>query len=514
MSERPEGLYTDAELDMELAADMRACPIAYFVPRPYAVPFMLDDHMVVFAFGGKRSAKTWHVTAKNVVAMTGIDIVACPGVAKLFHPPPVFVRHWTPKLTDAEELILPLYLKWIPPDLLDVKRGKNGFNVANHSLYLRNGSLMQFRSYEQDDIKGESFECYIVSYDEPPKEKIYESQYARIVTVGGYMYGAMTLDERRTSYPIQWIDRRIRRKGDGDHVAYHHFKTDQNIAAIAQEKGGREGQRVRDAFTAWTSSVSEEERMVVIEGFGGWLSGLVYKEFDERIHASYAKATVEELVTLANEGHGHIRCGLDYGLNHPTACIWDYVNHYPIPDLDLAEGDVIQFAEYKEPGRTVDQNVLAIQARSRGMKVQAFYADPAMWTRNPRGGLTIAGTFIKAGLRLVQGANSKDVGWDAVHKLLAVPPPGSACPWPKLRLMKGRNRKTCDEFLAYQWKPESERSPSGSDKDVDRDDDLMDARRYVATTGRPLPAMVPRHRIAMDPTTGVPLNLFFAGYRS
>jgi len=143
---------------------------------------------------------------------------------------------------------------------------------------------------------------------------------------------------------------------------------------------------------------------------------------------------------------------------------------------------------------------------SAGEKVEAYYADPHMWDRDPHGGLSIAGSYIRAGLRVVPGNNNKDQGWNAVHALLQVPKEGETPLWPRLRLLPTQ-RKSIEEYYAYSWVPESERTGKGGDKDLDVNDHIMDCRRYVGIHEAPRPLVTQPARALLDGLTGFPINL-------
>ena len=527
-----DALYTEAELAnlRRFIASARANPIAHFKPRSYAMEFMRDRHTVTFASGGKKSGKSFHCAAKASVALTGVDTALhCPGVLDQFteiraanrlrNKPPFRVRHWVVDLERAgEQIIMPLYKAFIPYEMRDLSNGKDGYNSQRKVLKLKDGSYIQLMSYEMEDMKAESAEIELVVFDEPPKEKLYEGQYARIVDSGGWMIGAMTLDERRTSYPISWIDRRIRRRGDGPHVNWYTFDTDQNNLEISKEVGGTLGERIRTVFSEWSASISQDEYDVVIKGLGGWLTGLVYKEFDRNVHAAYDFLTPLDFAALVRAGYGEICCGLDYGLAHPTACSWLYRHTTsPLERVQLAESDVLMIAEYKHAQRNIDANIACIREMSSHLgPVHAYYADPNMWNRTNKGGPGVAADFIRAGCRLVESDNAESEGIERVKRLLAVPRGDTAKGWPRFRIVKGECPKAVDEFEGWSWKPESERAPSGGDRTMNEMNDLLDGIKYFANMRRAHLFGTARETEQtgdlghnFDPQTGLPLDYLF-----
>jgi hypothetical protein len=486
-----------------LAKDMKRNPIRYYRPNATATLFHEDTHKGRFLFGGNRSGKTYAVCAEGVMALTGMNSVYVNGADKylklLKADKGRGVRHWCVDIKrSAEKVLLPIYLELIPRHMLDESRGRNGYNKQEATLYLRNGSFLQFMSYTMAIIAAESISLHAVLVDEPPPVAIYDGQWARLWDTGGYMVGAMTPWEGCVPWPISYLERRVWRGEDGNHIKSWRVEIWENAERLDRESIE---QRIK--------SMSKDEYNARILGHFGRLAGLVYSGFKRETHASYDKCDRNRLIWMAQRNYGDIYCGLDYGMRDPTACLWFYVNRTPLPELELAEGDVILFQEYRQPNRTVQQNGAAIKGMGAGMAVKTYYSDPSMWKDDPAGGLTIAGRLIRdSGLRLSRAVNRKEIGWAAVNALLAERP-GTAHPWPRLRFVKDACRETVNEMLAYCWVPESMRTGKGGDKDSDVNDHCVDALRYFGASC-PLTKLrtPPRntHRGA-DPTTGMPLHM-------
>lgn len=502
-----------ALLEARLNADKKRCPIAYYEPRPSVVPFHADcEHTVRFVSGGKQSTKTYSNVAEDSMALTGIESIHCPGALKKFHPPPWHSRHWCEDLVKAGMgVLLPIYQKLLPPELLVKRPGQRipGFFRDSWKLELTNGSTVQFMSYGMDPMKGESATLDGIIYDEPPPESLYVRQYMRILARGGLMWGGMTLDERVAVGRVRWIERRIRRQGDGPHVICYQASTLENVLAMAEERGGEEEvekvqRRIDDAKRVMT----EDDFSVNFLG-GVYLRRLVYPEFRPEIHAAYDLASPEELVGLAQRGHGEIWCGLDYGMRDPTAVVWWYFNVTPEPSLELAEGDIIQFREYKRGNTKLHAHIAALKLLSRGEPIRGWAAAPDLWNEDSQGRATDAATMIEAGITpLMKGSKNKVAGLQTVAKLLEVPPKGSYPQWPRLRICKNKCPETVEEYLGYSVVPENERTGKGGDKTVDVNDHLMDASRYLAV-GRPVTMRVRQPMPSpVDPMTGIPLSVF------
>ena len=477
-------------------ADEKANPIRYYDPRPTARLFHEDLHKCRILFGANKSGKSYASVAEAVMALTGMNSFYVKGADK-FKPPPFKLRCWCVDLKHAaEDVLLPLFQKLTPPRMIDQSRGRGGYNSTKATFFLKNGSEVQFMGYTMESNAGEGVAADAIMLDEPPPERVYNSQWARLLTTRGRMWGAMTPWELCVPWSIAWLHRRIWRRRDGDMVERWRVPIEENAECIDP-----------DVLKMMHQTYSPEERRARLEGHFGRLAGMVYAEFKEDVHAAYDKLTPEELIELARKGHGTIWGGFDYGQRDPTAVIWAYVNRVPLLNCDLAEKDIILFREYKQANRTVQENIAAVRAMTQGVPVLGYFADPSMWKQDPHGGLTIAGDFIAAGVPLYEGNNCKAVGWNEVHKLLRVPPEGSYPSWPRLRMCKGMLPQLEDEILGYCWKPESDRMGVHGDKDMDVNDHLVDSLRYLAVGQPAMDPIVQPVYVPLDLLTGEPATM-------
>ena len=492
-------------------------PILGYRPRPTARKFHLDgQHRTRFLWGGKQSSKSYSGVAEVVMAITGLESIHTPGALKKFRPPPQHWRHWCEDLTRvAVNILYPIYRKLIPDDMLSQRgRALPGYSRDNNTLYLTNGSSVQFLSYEMAQMKGETATLDGVAFDEPPPEKLYDSQYLRLIVRGGLMIGAMTLDEKRASHAIGWMDRRIRRYGDGPHVAWWTMPTRENIQALMDEAPTQEAaEAIGRAYADAYRSLTEQERAVVFEGEGGWAIGLVFPTFDEDVHAAYDlhRLGPKEVVELARKGYGVIRAALDPGMDDPTAMIWVYTHgKHPLPSYELAHGDHLVYREYKVRGLNYVQHAARLAYLSEGEPIQGVWADPMMWERDKNGGPVEGRAFLKAfrklGIPVRKGNRNKRVGHNRLGEWLA---PREHPGWPQLRFLKNQCHECVDELYGYAWKPENDRTGKRPDETIDYNDHLVDDLRYWAMSWperqrqrrRTMP--MPRH-----PVTGVPMPNF------
>ena len=515
-------------LAQQVEADRAENPIRYYRPNTTAIRFHADEHRVRMCGGANRAGKTVIEIAENAMFLTRMNSVwlarrGIDAIGKFKHlydlGEPLRTRHWCSNLTKVMyPTLLPLYWQFLPARLLDTSRGKRGFNVQTNTLYLVDGSFVQFMSYQHGIDAAESVSMHAVIFDEPPPEKYFDRQLGRVGDVGGFIWGGMTVFDPLVKHPIGWFDRRIRRKGlnketGRDLVAHFTVPLSDNLHNFS-----REGQEAMLAWAEMLKTTDPAAYDACVLGLPSMLHGLVYKEFDETVHAQYDKAGADDFAGLARKGYGEIWCGMDHGMRDPTVVLWFYVARKPVLSLDIAEGDVILFKEYHVAGRKPAQHIPVLAKRMHDSKgrlipVKGILCDPSMWADEVNGP-TVAGIYIqgfkaaKVCCRLIRANNNKDVGHELVGELMRVPPEGEVPSWPRFRIVKRACPKTIDELLAYCWTPENDRTGKGGDKTVDVDDHAPDALRYFASARRwksgqtTQPERAPNH-----PYTGVPLDL-------
>ena len=62
----------------------------------------------------------------------------------------MLVAGYAASVRGARGVLLPIYLRLIPRDMLDLTNGGDGFNRETATLKLKNGSFVQFMTYEME----------------------------------------------------------------------------------------------------------------------------------------------------------------------------------------------------------------------------------------------------------------------------------------------------------------------------------------------------------------------------
>lgn len=240
---------TDAELSDAMRslveyqdADRRECQIRYYRPvSPSAAKVHLSRARIVGLFGGNRSSKTETALTEIVALASGImPISQRENLLPKFRGP-VNVRIVIESLTTTlETAILPKlqYWKWngrgeqggtqghwgwIPKFCLKGGSWEKAYHAKLRILTVlcRNPenedevlgeSTFQFMSHDQDPTDFASGEFHHVLLDEPPRLAIWRENEARIMSVGGRLYLAMTWPDD-PSIPVDWIHDEVYEKG-------------------------------------------------------------------------------------------------------------------------------------------------------------------------------------------------------------------------------------------------------------------------------------------------------------
>ena len=189
-------------------------------------------------------------------------------------------------------------------------------------------SVIGFKSCDQGREKFQGASLDFVWFDEEPPEDIYRECRMRVMDRKGDIFGTMTPLKGLT---FVYNEIFLNRYNDGE-VWYEFVEWSDNPYLDAAEIRALEG--------------SMDERTLQARRYGKFVldtAGLVYPEFDERVH-------VIEPFPVPKEWQDMI--SIDPGLNNPLSAHWYAV------DFD---GNVYVIAEHYEAGRDIDYHAEAIK---------------------------------------------------------------------------------------------------------------------------------------------------------
>lgn len=180
-------------------------------------------------------------------------------------------------------------------------------------------STIGFKSAEMGREKFQGASLDFVWFDEEPPEDVYDECRMRVVDKKGDIFGTMTPLKGLT-----FVYNRIYLNDRGDDNVWHIFMEWADNPYLD-----------RAEMESVSASMTEEERSVRRYGKFVAAKGLVYPEFDERVH-------VIEPFPVPKEWYDNI--SIDPGLNNPLSC------HFYATDGD---GTVYVIAEHYEAGKPV-----------------------------------------------------------------------------------------------------------------------------------------------------------------
>lgn len=181
-------------------------------------------------------------------------------------------------------------------------------------------STIGFKSCEMGRDKFQGASLDFVWFDEEPPQDVYEECKMRLIDKKGDMYGTMT-----PLLGLTFVYNRIYLNDREDPQVWYTFMEWADNPFLD-----------KDEIESLTRSMSEEE--LDSRRYGRFRSGkgMVYPEFDERVH-------VIEPFDVPKDWYDNL--SIDPGLNNPLSCHW-YALSY--------DGDIYVIAEHYESGKSVE----------------------------------------------------------------------------------------------------------------------------------------------------------------
>jgi PBSX family phage terminase large subunit len=196
-------------------------------------------------------------------------------------------------------------------------------------------------------------------------------------------------------------------------------------------------------------------------------SGVVYDEFDERVHLYDGFVFKDKL-----PGEYRRVIAIDWGLRNPTAVLWAV--------YDVKEDVYFFYRESYCGGKLAQEQAEMIVKMSGNEKIDFMVMDPSAWNTDPLSGSSIAGEFQKIfqkkGWVIYKADNNRDRGLEAVHRQMKVT--GGLT-----RLYVERKLDNFQkEIRDYRFPEDVEsKEPKQNLKEdaLKKNDHLMDAMRYL-----------------------------------
>lgn len=423
--------------------------------------------------GGNRSGKTVGGAAESVMWLTGRH--------KYFRTPPPPIRGRIVAVDfkqGVEKIVQPEIARWMPPSELLGGSWETAYDKELKTLYLENGSFVEFMSYEQEREKFAGTSRHFVWFDEEPPKSIWEECSARLVDTRGFYWITMTpLDGMNWTYDELWVA----------------AKTDPNILVI-QVSMDENTYLHSGEIEQFISTLSVDDREARRHGKFVAMGGLIYKSF-----------TPENIVdpVLKTPFWAHIQKNwmhflmMDHGFNNPTCWLWG-----------ATDGDdrILIYDEWYRSGLVVKEHAEIVMDRCRELGVVPSYCvgDPSIAQTDGISGINVQTEYANNGIIIIPGNNRVEVGIDLVSMSFKTK-----------RLFITRNcTNLLKELPKYRWsqwassKMKDERN--AKEQPNKKDDHACDALRYgIASRPKLYEMLMPGKE---NPMPGLPVATHDEGF--
>jgi len=342
------------------------------------------------------------------------------------------------------EVIIPFLDEWLDMSLV-AKKYRNPIGVPV-KWSLKNGSVFDILSHEQNTEQYEGWKGHVAWFDEPPPRDKYIATLRGLVDYRGRNW--LTL----TPLTQPWIYDDIYTSTDKERVHC--------VTVNIRDNPHLDEEAIKD----FEAGLTEEEKEARIKGRFLHLSGLVYKEFTLQDHV------VDDFEIPQ---HWTRYMAIDPHERTPTAVMWFAVdpqeNHWIYDELWLGGMDLVSIAN-------------AIHAQEGGLVPCVRLIDPHNDKDNAMaGGFNVRKEFMRHGIFCERANSDTQLGKSRVRKALKpMYNHLSKTVQPQLRVFQSC-KQTIYEFQHYLWDEHRRNKEEQGIKDQvkKKDDHFMDCLRYI-----------------------------------
>ena len=457
--ERNRRLEEFRDLLRERRRRKRDSPLEFYEPLPHQARFHASKARERVIIAGNRAGKT----EANVVECIRCAIGMNP------HRPDMPVPNigWVISVSNEaqRDILQPKFLKYLPKSLIAATRPR-GHGVWDQIVFT-NGSVIGFKSAEQDRKVFQGVALHWASFDEETLKDIYDEVKMRLADYAGDTWTSLTPINGMSWGFDQWIDPDTRVK-------------DLCVVTASMWDNARSvGGYIDDAEIRRIEDEIGDPIMKRIRIYGEYHSqaGRIYKMFDRSIHG------VKELPRHLLSEDGKIApsfdvyCGIDTGRCFGAAFI--LIDYF---------GNAWLFDEYYAEGAPIAENARAILGLCSTYGISPEYViDPTT---------QFAVDLAEFNIVASQGDNEVMKGIEAVQGYMNYDP-AKSLGWqyknPMFRVVMPRCPRFLKEVQRYQWEPPSKTGNApGELKNAPRkkDDHVLDpcfvAGTMVATDRGPV----------------------------
>lgn len=309
-------------IEATLAAQEKE-PVVFFVPNPFQDIFIKSQKRNRWMFCGNQSGKTQANASEGVRFALGkhpYRKIEVPNEGCLVSPDANLSR----------EIMEPAVRRWLGET--HIKRWRERERIMD----LDNGSTIYFKTAESGVTKFTGRKYQWVGIDEDCPEEIYRELLMRTFTLKGDIWGSIT--------PLysSWMYNSIYRNQYKDpEIEIFFGSTEDNKSNLPNYE--QEVNRIKTSY-------SVDELDARLHGRFLKFAGLIYKEFDDRIHLVHPFKIPD---------HWPRYRFIDHGLHDPMVCLW----------MALSPDEEFHFyREYYQRDRTIQQNCQVVKDLSGGEK--------------------------------------------------------------------------------------------------------------------------------------------------
>lgn len=384
---------TDALLQFEEAAIRTAVApgIGAYSPHASQEKFHRSTSKEKLYIGGNRSGKTVAGAAEAVMWLTG-DHTYRTDIPK----PPIRGRMVTVDIQEGiEKIAIPEIKRWMPRKYLINDSWEDSYSKASRTLTLKNGSFLEFMSYEQDREKFQGTSRHFCWFDEEPPQEIYDECMMRLVDTDGSYWISMT-----PLIEMSWVK---------DTIYDPWCEGDRSIYVL--EVNTEENPHIKlSALDRLTRNLSEEERKTRRSGAFINHTGLIYAGSFSALPVGDGGNLMTDVLTdfkywnRIKHSYGHFAM-LDHGYRNPTAILFACYDH---------DGRIIVYDEIYVTGKFVPElaKIYLGRVETLGVNIEYIVGDPSIRNTLPIGnvGTSILLEYADQGVYISLGNNDVRAG--------------------------------------------------------------------------------------------------------
>lgn len=359
-------------------------------------------------------------------------------------------------INGVQGILLPIFKRWIIPSDLIGGSWERSWSLSERTLTLSNGSILDFKSYDQDLDKHAGTSRDFVHFDEEPPKAVFNENLVRTIDVGGAWWITMT--------PVQgltWTYKTLyepAKKGTQPNLDLIEVDMSDNPFLSEEEK------MVALAFLDDDERAKREHGRYVPRG------GLVFPEFMESVHAVLPGDWKPPRNWLVYHS-------LDHGYNNPTASLHHAVS--PVGD------SIVTFHEDYGREQIIKEWARRILEWEMNNKIDPFLrtGDPAMKQRQAQSGSSIAQLYGEEGILFALDSVPRDVapGVDKINTYLKINPATERPFWQCTMGCEHLIREMKQLHWEFYTSPRMEDANNARETIHKKDDHAPDALRYFFT---------------------------------